>query len=918
MILLISMSVVSLTAISEIHEHLELIEEESILEAQNITTTMGAFRTLYSELVVEPASAFGMEVTHDFENRPNAIPLPITMSRILGDQLAASTSAADIRLFSESPFPWRSDGGTRDEFERQALQYLQANPDDSFSQVEQGEHGRRLRYATADRMGASCVRCHNSHPQSPRTDWKVGDVRGALSITIPMESAFSRAVSSATNLVGLLIGLATLGSAATFVVLRVNKSKLTLVDVVDKQSAALDQSGSEITALLNATADAIIAIDHNGLITTFNAAAESMFGHSAQEALGQNVALLMNAATAGQHDGYLDKYANTGRGNVVDQDREMVGMHRDGSEFPISLRVSKMLHKGESQFVAIIQDITERRRFEERISDLAKIGDECPHPVLRIGADGTVLYANEPSSIVLGSLRCAVGELVPSDWRVLVVNTLASGKIQAHELDCGESLFSFRVVPFADSAYVNLYGQEVTAQRQAEEQLRHDALHDSLTALPNRALLMDRLGKCFEQSTHDSDYRFALLFLDFDGFKVVNDSLGHQVGDQLLIGIAGRLRSCLRSVDSITCPNLSQVARIGGDEFVVLLDDVNSTDDALIVGDRIQAAMIEPFLLQGHKVVTSASIGIACSDRGYDSADDMVRDADAAMYHAKAAGKAQCAVFDPSMHDAAMARLTLEVDLRRALETNQFRLLYQPIFCLKSHDVVSMEAFLRWHHPTRGLMFPEEFIPVAEETGMIVPIGRWVLLEACRQLAEWHRSTSMSRPIAVSINVSRKQISNPGFLEDLEAVLLETQAPRDKVCLEIAETAIMENATVIQEFLVQAKSLGVKLHMDDFGTGYASLSHLHQLPLDVLKMGRSFMDNLEAGIQLAAVVRSVVELAHTFKMQVTAEGIETEEQLTRILELECDFGQGSHFSTPINARDATGFIESQYRIRKSA
>lgn len=459
---------------------------------------------------------------------------------------------------------------------------------------------------------------------------------------------------------------------------------------------------------------------------------------------------------------------------------------------------------------------------------------------------------------------------------------------------------------------------EIIQRTAAEAQLRHDAMHDALTGLPNRALLNDRIEHCIERARRHRDYKFALLYLDLDRFKVINDSLGHTVGDQLLMAIAQRLDGCLRSMDTIARSDREVFARLGGDEFVILLDDIRDDTDASRVAQRIQDAVSEPFDLPGHDVAITVSIGIALSATGYESAQDILRDADTAMYRAKAAGKACYEVFDKAMHAQAIARLQLENDLRRAIEREQFQLLYQPIVKLQTARVVGFEALIRWNHPKRGLVSPADFIPVAEETGLIVPIGRWVLHEACWQLRAWRQQLPAAEALSVNVNISKRQVSEGVLVEQVDRVLRETGLPGTSLQLEITETVIMENPDSVSEVLHQLKKRGVRLHMDDFGTGYSSLSYLHRFPLEVLKIDRAFVSNLEANVRYDAVVRAIVTLAHNLNMEVIAEGIETSEQLAQILALDCDYAQGYLFSKPLAATEAEAIIDKQFLVLNAA
>jgi diguanylate cyclase (GGDEF)-like protein/PAS domain S-box-containing protein len=437
---------------------------------------------------------------------------------------------------------------------------------------------------------------------------------------------------------------------------------------------------------------------------------------------------------------------------------------------------------------------------------------------------------------------------------------------------------------------------DITYRRRAEDRLRHRALHDELTDLPNRALFSDLLRQTIARSKRHPDHRFAVLFLDIDRFKVVNDSLGHSVGDQLLVLIARRLEECLRPEDT--------VARLGGDEFTVLVDGIAGSGDAVRLANRIQKVLAKPFELGGRETFTTASIGIALSSTGYIDAEEVLRDADNAMYRAKSGGKARYQLFDKKMHAQAMRLLHLETDLRHALERRELELFYQPIVGFESRDIVALEALVRWRHPTRGLLGPREFIPLAEENGLIVPLGQWVLGEACRQLREWSRVLPDARETIVSVNISGRQLAEPGLARDVETVLSATGLAPSRLRLEMTESVVMRNATSTRATLADLRDLGVHVAIDDFGTGYSSLSYLHRFPVDTLKIDRSFVGNLDRKRENLEIVKCIVSIANNLHLKVTAEGVETERQVELLQHARCTHGQGFLFHRPLPAAEA--------------
>src|SRR5437016_5274041 len=432
---------------------------------------------------------------------------------------------------------------------------------------------------------------------------------------------------------------------------------------------------------------------------------------------------------------------------------------------------------------------------------------------------------------------------------------------------------------------------------------------DPLTGLPNRLLFIDRVGRLVKHMKRRKDHLFAVLFLDLDGFKMINDSMGHLIGDQLLLGVANRLEKCLRSTDTVArLGETFTVARLGGDEFTVLLDDIKDPGDAKSAADRMMKALASPFILGGKEVFTSVSIGIALSNSAYEQPEEILRDADTAMYRAKSLGKARYEVFDADMRASVMARLQLETDLRRALERGEFRNFYQPIVALVSGEIAGFEALLRWQHPTRGLLAPSEFIPVAEETGLIRELGWWNLREACRQITEWRAGLIAHRHLTISVNLSAKQFLQPNLVEDIRKLLVELALPAEALKLEITESTVMADPSGAVEMLQQIKDLGIRLAIDDFGTGYSSLSYLHRFPLDTLKIDRSFISVMEENGEGMEIARSILPMANHLRLDVVAEGVETIQQVALLKRLECKYGQGYYFSRPLSAEGIAALL----------
>ena len=468
--------------------------------------------------------------------------------------------------------------------------------------------------------------------------------------------------------------------------------------------------------------------------------------------------------------------------------------------------------------------------------------------------------------------------------------------------------------PQGDVTKLVIVNRDVTDRKQLEEQLRHNAFHDALTGLPNRTKFISQLQHAFDRGKNKSKYQFAILFVDIDNFKVFNDTLGHTLGDELLTQIARRLASSLRFDDLVSRAALPEndaalfsddkiLARLGGDEFTVLLGGINHPSDALRVAKRIQDMLSLPIPLSGHEVSASASIGIALSTTAADSADNLLRNADVAMYRAKALGKARCEIFDVEMQKTAVSRLKLETDLRKAVERQEFKLHYQPIVSLPGGRIVGFESLVRWEHPEDGLRMPDEFIPVAEVTGLIVPIGKWALRESCETLRTWQCRGISEFPLIIAVNVSAKQFGDGGLVAEVYSVLRETGIRPESLELEITESVSMGSQGEITR-MFGLKAVGIRISIDDFGTGYSSLSRLHRLAADVLKVDRSFVARMTSDRDHRAIVQHIIALAHSLHLKVIAEGIETTEQLELLTSFGCDFGQGYVFSRPVDRQAA--------------
>ena len=610
-------------------------------------------------------------------------------------------------------------------------------------------------------------------------------------------------------------------------------------------------------------------------------------------------------------------------------------------------------------------DITDRKRTEQELRQSEKrfrsLIENARDIIVILDEKGFCRYVSPSQERILGYptaevLGRSVFELIHPDEMPMVAQVF-QGIIQMPKVGLGLAEYRVRHKDgfwcILEAVATNLLSEpsvrgivvnchDVTERKVAEDQLLHDALHDALTELPNRALLTDRLGQAFARVKRHPNYQFAVLFLDLDRFKVINDSQGHRTGDRLLVAVARRLLTCLRSGDT--------AARLGGDEFVILLEEIQGVDEAKAQAKKILRAIERPLNLEGNKVLITASIGIALSTDKYQWPGDILRDADIAMYRAKALGKARYEVFTSAMHTRAVALMHLEHDLRQSVEELNFRysivdlgdrvaenspmceidwklerpksqfappqlecpftVYYQPIVCLKSGSTIGFEALVRWLHPERGLVSPMEFIAMAEETGLIMPLGLWVLNESCRQIIKWQ---SLNLPagnsrLTVAVNLSGRQFSEPESIDQIKQVLQETGVDARCLKLEITETVVMEDGEAAAAMLSQLRELGIGLCIDDFGTGYSSLSYLHKFPINILKVDRSFVSRVGEMGENLEIVRAIVMLARSLGMEVVAEGVETAVQLAQMRAIGCEYGQGYFFSKPLDSEAATALL----------
>lgn len=584
-----------------------------------------------------------------------------------------------------------------------------------------------------------------------------------------------------------------------------------------------------------------------------------------------------------------------------------------------------------------------RRQLAERDRLFQLISENAADMIAVVDRDGHRLYNSPAYQKILGysqdelSATSPVEQIHPDDrTRVFEAAQKArlTGRGERLEYRIRHKDGSWRVLESTASAIHGANGdnsglvivnRDITERKRAEDLLAHNAFHDSLTNLPNRALFLDRLERAMGVSRRHTDFKFAVLFIDIDEFKVVNDSLGHAAGDALLIQIAQRLTASVRETDTISSSQWgtsvaqlivrgSTVARPGGDEFAVLVEELHDPSDAVRVAERLQKRLAVPFNLSGHDIVTTASVGIAFSSEGSAEAQDVLRDAEIAMYRAKHSGKAQCEVFDSGMHVNALKRLQLEADLRKALELGQFRVYYQPIVSLRDGQIVGFEALSRWQR-SEGIVMPGEFIAVADEIGIILSINRQLLREACEQLHEWHELFPFDPPLTISVNITPKQFAQPDLAFEIGQIFRQTGMDPRCFDLEITETIAMADVGHSAVVLAELKTLGARLSIDDFGTGYSSLSRLQGFPVDTLKIDRAFISRMDSDQETYEIVRIIVMLAHSLGLKLVAEGVETQKQVEMLKHIGCELAQGYLFSKPASHEAIEQLLLSNYATR---
>jgi diguanylate cyclase (GGDEF)-like protein/PAS domain S-box-containing protein len=673
--------------------------------------------------------------------------------------------------------------------------------------------------------------------------------------------------------------------------------------------------------LLDAVGEAVIALDVEGRVLYWNRMAEEMYGWSSEEAMGRNLREMVVPEDCRERAEEISRQVTEGRS----WSGEFMVRRKDDTSFPVVATNTPVYDEtgNLTGVIGVLRDVTARKEAEEALEESEqRFGSafrDASIGMALVGTDGRFMQVNRSLCRIVGYseeelLEKTFQEIThPDDLRADVeqVRRMLAGEIETYQMEKrylhkdGNVVWVLLSVSLVhdeegEPLYFISQIQDVTERKLAEERLYHQAHHDLLTDLPNRQLFLDRLGQALERTRRRSGSKVAVLFMDLDNFKIVNDSLGHRAGDQILVTVAERLKRCLRPEDTL--------ARFGGDEFTVFIESVESPADATTVAERIMQGLREPVVLNGREFFVGTSIGIAVGTAPQKYPEDLLRDADTAMYQAKEEGLGY-RVFEPDMYEQSVKRLTWENDLRRAIEAEEFVVHYQPVVRLGGGEVWGLEALVRWDHPELGFRNPSQFIPAAEESGLIVPVCESVLEEACRQAKDWQKQYSQMPPWHVSVNISATQLKRPDFAEVVGGVLKRTGLEARCLSLDVTETVFVESLESYATALDELKSKGVRISIDDFGTGYSSLSYLKGLRADILKIDKKFIKGIGEDVEDTAIVQMVIDLAHTLGMETVAEGVESDGQAKELRRMGCDMGQGYYFSEPFPPEAMMGFVK---------
>jgi diguanylate cyclase (GGDEF)-like protein/PAS domain S-box-containing protein len=845
-----------------------------------------------------------------------------------------------------------------DEWERQAYQQFQAGAEE-VSGISTLGGAPHLRLIRPMHMSTPCLKCH------AQQGYREGELSGGVSVAIPLNPIEQLREQRMFTLKGghLVIWLLGLGG-----ILYGRRQITRQIDEREEAYRSLQENEERTRAIVSSSMDAIITTDARGIITGWNEQATATFGWREEEVLGQPLTdRIVPEHYKQAHNAGFSRAIMMGAVGHLHRRVEVSGIRRSGEEFPLELSIIALSIGGEVGFSAFIRDISSSRLAQQQIerdylsqqliatvlalslkplafeARLELILQEILRvPWLRLQGKGAIFTVdhNEPllrmvaqhgmsAQTVMNCASVAFGSCLCGQTAQRREMIYKGGIDEAHHQRFAQMTeHGHYCLPIQTEdrllGVLNLYldhnhprdEEEVALlstishtlggmiqRHEAEQHLLHNAYHDDLTGLPNRMLFFDRLKQRLARLGRSPEPTFAILFLDLDRFKVINDSLGHTVGDQLLVEVAKRLGRCIRPGDTL--------ARLGGDEFTLLLEDVAAEGEVTNVTERIYATLRAPFVVDGLELFAPCSIGVAFAHPRYRQPEEMLRDADTAMYRAKSMSGIHTVFFDEAMHTSAMTRLTMESELLHAFEGNRLCVYYQPIISATSGRIEGMEALARWPQADGGMISPVEFIAVAEETGLINEIGAWILREACRQVGEWQRALPQFHDLYVSVNLSGKQLLQPDLFGFIETILQGLDYSARNLRLEITESTLMDNSETNTLLLKRFRDHGYRFYIDDFGTGYSSLSYLHSFPFDALKIDRSFVNNLDAGGEHLKMVETIISIAHNFNMKVIAEGVETAQQHAQLQALGCEYLQGFHFSHPLPPGELFALLAKQ-------
>ncbi|MCW8890374.1 MAG: EAL domain-containing protein [Sedimenticola sp.] len=899
------------------------------------------------------------------------------LSRISEEFKQSITSGLSFNNVSDRP---RNPDLLADNIEMEAIQYFRRNADVDERMVPFTAKGKPFyHFASPIWVTKDCLLCHGKQENAPSSiralyknayEYKLGELRGILSIKLPAEEMEKRAItqlwnSSFSYLFGFIVTFlavfllikqtlltritrltkatselaggnyaARLTTRGNDEIAQVSSAFNAMAEAIQNRTDDLEESELRTRAIVEAAGDGILLIDSDGIIRDFNPAAGRIFGFTSRTIIGKPLALLLpNEISLSSKEGLKELFCLSD-GCQYNQERiEVTGQHRDGSLLPIDLIMTPVQIRDEQLYLAMVQDISIRKEAELAVQQkqefLQSVIDGVIDPIMVIRSDYQIIMMNKAArknlpdtSIPDGHYFCyqvshgretpCSGENHPCPLKEVMTTSKPVTLIHEHQCGSGGTrLYELDASPYQgnDGQLIGIIetSKDITERlaterqlRENEAQLRHQAHHDALTGLPNRVLFHDRLDHAMRKA-HRVNRQVAVLFLDLDRFKNINDGLGHDVGDGMLKEVALRLQEAIRGDDT--------VARLGGDEFVIILEELLDPGSAASVATKCLKSLSKKMVIKGIEIFPTVSIGISLFPDDDVSVDGLMKCADAAMYRAKDAGRNTFQFYTSDMNDQTIRLLLLEGSLRHALDEEQLQLYYQPKFDITNRRLIGMEALIRWHHPEKGLISPADFIPLAEDTGMIVSIGEWVIKTACKQLALW-KGTEF-RHLHIAVNISARHF-NKSLLKTIARELSTNNLSPDLLELEITESVLMDNADAAVKTLTQIRDMGISLAIDDFGTGYSSLSYLKRFPISSLKIDRSFVKDVIEDNNDAAIVTSIVALAKHMDLMVTAEGVETEEQLAFIKKLGCDYGQGYLLGRPVPVNE----FESRYLIKR--